>query len=63
MESINVVVDDEEAGALSKGENPLPTDTPVESSSPITRTVKSPSPPKDKLIIPANTPPQESESS
>jgi len=60
MESINVVVDDEETGSLSKGEKSQPIDTSLESSSPVIGMVKPPPSPQDEQVSPPQiTSPQE----
>jgi hypothetical protein len=48
MESINVVIDDEEVGSLSKGEKPL--SSPIESANPSADPVKTFSP-QEQLVI------------
>jgi hypothetical protein len=56
MESINVVVDDEEIGALKNGEKSQPADTPLEASGLITGTFKPPSSPQDEQASPSQVP-------
>jgi len=60
MESINVVVDNEETGSLSKGETSQPPNTPFEPSDLITGIVKHPSSLQDEEASPPQvTSPQE----